>query len=340
MLSTTIFVALLLGLLFGSIVLWAFFLRVGLRWAKVPDSTTRRVIIATGTVIFVQIASNVFFYRVSLSSETPSILLGLVEIAAAVIFPCLIIRHIFKTRILSAFKTWVPTLLASVTVLAFNILLIRLFFFEAFVVPNNGMAPTLIGHHWQGACPECGRPSYCSPLDERQGFRDLPRMICGNFHVAQSSNVDKRVHSADRFLVAKFLNPRRWDLVVFHSPENPSILYVMRLVGLPGETIRIEDGAVWVNGDTQEPPDSIRGIEYVSHLADWHGAELWGSAERLALLGDDEYFVLGDFSAQSMDSRMWQHGAQGHNPFAVPESHLIGVVTHVFWPIQRWSILR
>ena len=164
-------------------------------------------------------------------------------------------------------------------------------------------------------------------------------MICGNFHVDQVSELPQDVFPPDRFLVAKFLAPKRWDLVVFQYPENPSTRYVKRLVGLPGETIHIEDGAVWVNGTKLEPPPSLHGIEYLSELPDFRG-ELWGSKERPAALEKDEYFVLGDFSAQSNDSRLWKHSPTGKHPFAVPESHLRGVVTHVYWPPQRWRIFR
>ena len=113
----------------------------------------------------------------------------------------------------------------------------------------------------------------------------------------------------------------------------------MRLVGLPGEKIHIEGRAVWANGRKLTPPDALRGIEYVSQSPGWH-SELWGSVDRPAMLGQDEYFVLGDFSAQSADSRLWEQGASGHNPFAVPESHLRGIVTHIYWPPQRCRILR
>ncbi|MBM3273096.1 signal peptidase I, partial [Candidatus Kaiserbacteria bacterium] len=124
----------------------------------------------------------------------------------------------------------------------------RTFGFEAFIVPTNAMAPTLLGRHWQSICPQCGAPCYCTPVDDRLAPSDPPRMICCNFHVAQAPNPDRHVAAGDRFLVAKFLRPRRWDLVVFRYPENPSTLYVMRLVGLPGEKIAIQNGAVWVNG--------------------------------------------------------------------------------------------
>ena len=113
----------------------------------------------------------------------------------------------------------------------------------------------------------------------------------------------------------------------------------MRLVGLPGETIHVDGGAVWVNGMRLDPPTTLRGLEYLSEMPNWR-TPLWGANERPAVLGQDEYFVLGDFSAQSNDSRLWEKGASGHSPFAVPESHLRGVVTHVYWPPQRWRVLR
>jgi signal peptidase I len=101
-------------------------------------------------------------------------------------------------------------------------------------------------------------------------------MICLNFHVTRPLKVDRTVHSGDRFLVAKFLQPRRWDAVVFQYPENPQSLYVMRLVGLPGETIHIEDGAVWADGKRLTPPDSLRGVRYESKFPETY-IELWGT---------------------------------------------------------------
>jgi signal peptidase I len=181
--------------------------------------------------------------------------------------------------------------------------------------------------------------SVCSPVDERYRVQNPMRTICPNFHVNEVSEIDQRVFDPDRFLIAKFLQPKRWDVVVFKYPEDPSSLYVMRLVGLPGETIRIEGGAVWADGKKLEPPDSLRGIEYLSEMGGWHD-DLWGSKDRPAALGEDEYFVLGDFSAQSKDSRLWNEGAAGHHPFAVPASHLRGVLTHIYWPPERWRILR
>ncbi|MEX0793250.1 MAG: S26 family signal peptidase, partial [Pirellulaceae bacterium] len=68
--------------------------------------------------------------------------------------------------------------------------------------------------------------------------------------------------------------------------------------------------------------------------------ELAGTSDSPAELGPDEYFMLGDFSCQSLDSRSWERGAEGHPSYAVPESHLIGVVTHTYWPVNRWRSFR
>ncbi len=139
--------------------------------------------------------------------------------------------------------------------------------------------------------------------------------------------------------MAKFMRPRRWDLVVFRKPQDPSILHVERLVGLPGEEIHMDDGAVWANGRRLRPPESIRDIRYPSELPNWP-REVWGTVDRPAKLAADEYSVLGDFSTQSENSRFWRQGAPGHSPFAVPESHLYGVVTHIYRPPHRWRLFR
>lgn len=339
MLWAITFVTLFLGLLLLSVILWAVFLRLGLRWAKVQAITKRRIVLATATVIASQIVVGFLFHLASPSNEVHAILLGVGELVAAMLVPCFVIKLVFECRFLQSWLAWLTTLIPLAPMLLFLFLVLRPFIFEAFVIPSNEMAPTLVGNHWQGVCPHCGQPNFCSPVNDRFGPPDPPRMICKNFHVTQGPVVEERVVSADRFIVAKFLTPRRWDLVVFQNPENPSVLYIMRLVGLPGENIHIEEGAVWANGEKLTLPDSLSGIEYVSQLPGWH-SELWGSAGRPAMLGNDEYFVLGDFSAQSKDSRLWVRGASGHNPFAVPESHLYGVVTHVYWPPHRWRIFR
>jgi signal peptidase I len=330
--STIVVTSLFLGLLVASTLLWALFLCVGLRWAKVQNATKSRVVFTTILVIVLQIVLTIVSYLVSPNDPAPALIFGIAELVAAVLIPCFVIMQVFKASFLRAVQAWFPTLLAPIIMIAVVFLVFRPFLIEAFVTPTNAMAPTLLGKHCQGTCVECGNPAFCSPRSQLMICRD-------NFHMTQRTVRGDKVFGADRFLVAKFLKPQRWDIVAFRSPADPSVLYVKRLVGLPGEEIMIKDGQIWANGEMLKPPDSIRGIKYLSEITDRYG-ELWGSADHPAKLTEDEYFVLGDFSRQSEDSRTWKRGAPGHNPFAVPESHLYGVVTHIYWPPNRWRTFR
>ena len=152
-----------------------------------------------------------------------SIVLHLVELAAGVIIPCAVISTVFKTRLLRALQAWFPTLLANITTVAIALLVVRPFLYEAFVLPTNAMAPTLVGRHWRGMCPVCGAPALLFPHQTRNMAHSLQlRMICDRFHVTDASDLDTTVYASDLFLVAKFLTPRRWDLVVFQYPGDPS----------------------------------------------------------------------------------------------------------------------
>ena len=157
------------------------------------------------------------------------------------------------------------------------LLVLRPFLFETSTVPTNSMAPTVLGRHWSASCPQCGEPAYCTPETDSRGFslvRDV-RMICENFHMPLVHPPSVEAYGPDRFLVAKFLEPRRWDLVVFRYPEDPSVFYLKRLVGLPGEEVVIKEGEVWIDGKLLTPPESIRGIKYVSKVEGWPFKQ-WG----------------------------------------------------------------
>ena len=165
-------------------------------------------------------------------------------------------------------------------------------------------------------------------------------MICSKERCScEVANPPQIEYMCDRFVVCKCLHPQRWDVIVFRDPEDSKTNFCKRLVGLPGETVTIRDGAVWIDGKKQTPPDSCKGIEYLDRIEGVSMA-LWGSEARPATLGHDEYFVLGDFSTHARDSRLWQQGAPGHPSYAVPESYIVGVVTHIYWPLGRCRVLR
>lgn len=152
------------------------------------------------------------------------------------------------------------------------VLLLKTFVAEAFVIPTGSMATTLWGYQKVVTCPECGEvfPVNCSNEVNPQNGRSalvVNGCVCPNCRkeIAMSSENDPNAayHAGDRVLVAKFLYdtgirpPRRDDVVVFKYPvapqqNNEAINYIKRLVGLPGETVAIYRGKLYVT----------RGLDY------------------------------------------------------------------------------
>ncbi len=132
--------------------------------------------------------------------------------------------------------------------LSLCVIVARTFSAEAYVVPTGSMAPTLLGWHRELVCPNCQYP-FDIGIDEegRTGQAACPN--CGEANLERVPAVEC---GGDRVLVQKFLYdfrvPKRWEVAVFHYPGDPSQAYVKRVVGLPGESIRIDRGDVYADG--------------------------------------------------------------------------------------------
>jgi signal peptidase I len=337
--------ALLLGTSILVLVLYlaasAFCLQLGSRWMMIPNVTFGRALWATLAVGLVELVLAAPLGWIHLPGWQWAILALVVEIVLSLGLTWLVIAWILKTSVFRAFVVWLPTLIPAVFLGGVLGIVGRLCLFEAFKTPQNAMAPAILGRHCEAPCPRCGSPAYCTPEDERRPASHNPvLMICSkDRRTCTIVDPPRTEYGGDRYIVNKVLHPRRWDVVIFRWPEDPKILFCMRLVGLPGETVTIRDGAVWIDGKKQTLPESCRGIEYLDRMGNWPTA-FWGSETKPAKLGPDEYFVLGDFSAMSKDSRLWEKGAPGHPPYAVPAANIVGVVTHIYWPPERARALR
>lgn len=136
----------------------------------------------------------------------------------------------------------------------------------------------------------------------------------------------------DRIFVDKityrFRPPKRGEIVVFKYPvepekypEEPKKDYVKRLIAFGGEEVEIKDGAIYIDGKRLDDLPEIAG-HYYYNRNNWP----YGKEGQKIEVPPDTYFVLGDNSAQSNDSRNWGF---------VPKSHMIGRAFVIWWPFHR-----
>ena len=119
-----------------------------------------------------------------------------------------------------------------------------------------------------------------------------------------------------------FKKPKRGDIIVFVYPVNPKKDFIKRLVGLPGETIEIKDGSVFINGEELKAPKTIAGRHY-------YNEGMYG--EGIIKIPDNAYFVMGDNTRNSKDSRFWGF---------VSKKNLLGKAFFVYWPLTKMRIIR
>jgi len=99
-------------------------------------------------------------------------------------------------------------------------------------------------------------------------------------------------------LTYRFEEPERGDVIVFKYPKDPSKYFIKRIIGLPGESVVIDKGAVLIGKNATSTEGTLLPEPYVDE-------ERKTTESLKRILEDDEYFVLGDNRAASSDSRVW-----------------------------------
>ena len=116
-------------------------------------------------------------------------------------------------------------------------------------------------------------------------------------------------------LAYKFTEPMRGDIVVFVFPINPEEDLIKRIIGLPGDTITVQDGVLSINGVAMNEP-------YINAPPAYNGT--WQVSE-------GELFVLGDNRNDSRDSHQWG---------LLPVGNIIGRAVLIYWPPEEWQVIR
>ena len=170
----------------------------------------------------------------------------------------------------------------------------------------------------------------------------MPTLLIGDFILVNKFVYGIRLPITDDKLI-EVSEPRRGDVIVFRYPEDPSIPFIKRVVGLPGDRIAYYNKVLYING---EPAEQIPVGTYVGEGA---GSNMSGASLRVEVLGDERheilvqpgypsidgktvvpeghYFVLGDNRDNSRDSRYWG---------TVPDELLIGKAFTI-WMNWDWG---
>ncbi len=143
-------------------------------------------------------------------------------------------------------------------------------------------------------------------------------------HVSGDS-MKNTLHHGDQLIVDKityrFKEPVRYDIIVFPYQYEEDTFYIKRIIGLPGETVQIVNGEIYINGEI---------------LRETYGREVIrdpGMAAEPVQLGEDEYFVLGDNRNASSDSREPSVGV-------IHRNDIVGRAWIRIWPLNKAGILK
>lgn len=141
----------------------------------------------------------------------------------------------------------------------------------------------------------------------------------------EGRSMENTLFDGDNLIVDKisyrFKEPERFDVIIFPYRYEKNVYYIKRIIGMPGETIQIKDGFVYIDGEKLE---ENFGKEKMDDP---------GIAENLIELGQDEYFVLGDNRNHSKDSRSEQVGV-------LHREELAGRAWIRIWPFHSFGVIK
>jgi len=121
----------------------------------------------------------------------------------------------------------------------------------------------------------------------------------------------------------KFKYPKRGDVIVFNYPEDPKRAFIKRLIAKEGDIVEIKEGKIFINSEKFEHSE-IDNIYY-------YNRGNYGLINQKVTVPKNSYYVLGDNSGSSRDSRYWGF---------VDDKYLIGKAFLIYWPLNRIRIIK
>jgi signal peptidase I len=152
--------------------------------------------------------------------------------------------------------------------LALAVTLFRTFLAEGYVIQTGSMAPSLLGRHVRMECPSC-RTEFATDEVAPEEWATCPNCQRGRLEVSSGTPCD-----GDQLFVFRsvfdYREPERWEVLVFRNPDSPEQAFVKRVVGFPGEALRIIRGDLYIDGQVQTKSlQRQRGMRIPVHDQDW-----------------------------------------------------------------------
>ena len=125
----------------------------------------------------------------------------------------------------------------------------------------------------------------------------------------------------------RFSNPERGDIIVFQAPKDHELDFIKRIIGLPGERVKIQNGSVYIYNDKN--PNGVKLNEpYLADPSTSPGD--FASEGEIITLGENEYFVMGDNRPRSSDSRVWG---------PIQKNEIVGRAWVRYWPLNKIKLV-
>lgn len=125
-------------------------------------------------------------------------------------------------------------------------------------------------------------------------------------------------------ITLRFSPLKRGDIIVFHAPPEKDKDYIKRVIGLPGDRIKVQDGQVYLNGK------KLDQLSFLSSSVYTNGGAFLGEGDEV-VVPEDDYFTMGDNREFSSDSREWGF---------VPKDKIIGKSFFVYWPLNHMRMVK
>lgn len=131
-----------------------------------------------------------------------------------------------------------------------------------------------------------------------------------------SASMEETILTGEKLIASRLSytahDPERYDIAVFRYPDNPSLLFIKRVIGLPGEKLEIKDGKVYINNSTTPLDDSFCQEQPSGDFGPYE-------------IPEGNYFMMGDNREHSDDSRFW-------NNHYVSKDKIIGKAVFSYYP--------